>query len=91
MPKFKEHEYRWRHPSEWLSDRINRANESELLQLCKELADQIDGDQIQDLYEADMAADGYFEPLTDEGVDPADQADSLDYIGHLESKIEQEP
>ena len=59
--------YRWSHPIEWLDDHITelvRSNSGpELIALCRTLATKLDGDQIQDLFQTEMSADGYFTPL----------------------------
>lgn len=58
--------YRWSHPQEWLQDYIKERSEdaNELFSLASELAQHLDGDQIQDLFQSDMDADGYFDALT---------------------------
>ncbi len=63
-------EYRWTHPSEWLADKISSYTSlrdadaiTQLADLARALAGLLDGDQIQDLFQAEMDADGYFTPL----------------------------
>lgn len=59
--------YKWGHPSEWLDDYISdvasRNDTETLTQIARELAQQLDGDQIQDLYQEVMDSDGYFKDL----------------------------
>ena len=58
-----EHHYRWHHPIEWLLEKADKWNEEELRAELKNLAHKLDGDQIQDEYESEMDADGYFDEL----------------------------
>ncbi len=54
--------YKWSHPGEWLQDAINEADTiEELRDLAHALAGVLDGDQIQDLFQAGMTGDGYFD------------------------------
>lgn len=56
--------YRWAHPSEWLVERLHRfavnKDVEALHWTALELARTLDGDQIQDLFQDEMDADGYF-------------------------------
>ena len=55
--------YKWQHPSEWLEEYLTNLNDAnKLLFEAKELASKLDGDEIQDLYQSEMDADGYFDP-----------------------------
>jgi hypothetical protein len=68
MPKTKTAErYRWSHPSEWLDDRIRTLTTEEdhdaLADIAQSLAGRLDGDSIQDLFQSEMDADGYFQDL----------------------------
>lgn len=62
--------YRWSHPLNWLEDFLTRVDAENrdshcLLVEALNLAAQLDGDQIQDIYQSQMAADGYFDPVDD--------------------------
>ena len=52
--------YRWEHPYDWLVDAAQEWSKERLYaELCN-LARRCGGDTLQDEYEADMVADGYF-------------------------------
>ena len=55
--------YRWNCPGERLLDRIEQAGEDELLAFARAMAPELDSDTIQDLFQNEMDADGYFKPL----------------------------
>jgi hypothetical protein len=59
--------YKWDSALEWLTERLDqraRQNDvAELLECAKLLAEQVDSDTIQDLYQPDMNADGFFRDL----------------------------
>lgn len=55
--------YRWSHPLEWLDEKLDTLPPAEVLSWAKQLAQQLDGDQIQDLFQQDMDDDGYFTEL----------------------------
>lgn len=58
--------YRWDHPTEWLTEKIAATDDpDELRGIASVLAINLPGDAIQDIFEAEMAADGYFKPLTE--------------------------
>ncbi len=64
-----QYQYRWSHPIEWLQGKIDDlANQrdkdvavTELRSIASELAGHLDGDTIQDIFQSEMDADGYFE------------------------------
>lgn len=62
--------YRWTHPIEWLNDKITELSQkddvSELCSVARSLAEALDGDTIQDLFQDEMDEDGYFRPVPDE-------------------------
>lgn len=62
-------EYKWDSPLDWLTDRItNLLREGDTATLARDfrqLAEIVDGDAMQDLFQSDMQADGYFQPLQD--------------------------
>ena len=55
--------YRWAFPIMWLRDKIDVANVDDLRDIAAELASRLDSDTIQDLFQNEMDADGYFKPL----------------------------
>lgn len=56
--------FRWDHPLDWLNAQIDDCESlANLKGLARALAGQLDGDQIQDLFQAEMDRDGYFDPL----------------------------
>ena len=57
--------YRYEHPAEWLDAYIRRhADDPEwLLGVILALTSKLTGDDIQDLFQAEMDADGYFDDL----------------------------
>ena len=55
--------YRWSHPLEWLQEWIRDAEEIELRTLARQLAELLDADQIQDLFQSEMSDDGYFDEI----------------------------
>lgn len=56
--------YKYASPIEWFQDKyIHRISSSELHTLVCELASKLDGDQLQDMFQAEMDADGYFKDL----------------------------
>lgn len=54
--------FRWRHPHAWLQTASASWSRDRLLHELDRLALQCGFDTIQDLYQEDMVADGYFEP-----------------------------
>lgn len=59
--------YSWEHPSDWLGDKIdayaNAKNLNELRALANHLMSKLDEDDIQDLFQPEMDADGYFDEV----------------------------
>jgi hypothetical protein len=53
--------YKWKHPQDWLFDKMKEARPQELFSLACELLQLVDADQVQDVFEAEMDADGYFD------------------------------
>ena len=70
-PAKKDPRYRWRHASEWLDWKIGKIVAlddrqdalTELAALTRILARHMDGDQIQDEFQSEMDADGFFDDL----------------------------
>jgi hypothetical protein len=65
-------QYRWDGPSDWLADKIQEHAHgerdvymrlAEMTSLCNSLAGALDEDTIQDLFQDEMTADGYFKSL----------------------------
>jgi hypothetical protein len=56
--------YKWATAHEWLAEYAKGLSEAQLYHELMELASKLDSDTIQDIYQSDMSADGYFEPLT---------------------------
>ncbi len=63
--------YRWGHPGEWLDDKIKdlctQEDVTELASIARSLAGALDSDQLQDIFQTEMAADGYFEATAEGG------------------------
>lgn len=59
--------YRWGSPLEWLYDRITRLMiADDAVALANDfrcVADKLDADDVQDVFQDDMARDGYFQEL----------------------------
>lgn len=58
--------YRWSHPYAWLKHASADWDRDRLLHELDRLALQHDSDTLQDLFQPDMADDGYFDPLPDQ-------------------------
>ena len=54
--------YRWAHPTEWLMEKTqgDEWNSPRTSQMIIRLLQLLDGDQIQDVCQEEMNADGYF-------------------------------
>ena len=61
--------YRWSGPHEWLLEQIDTWSALELHQALCELAMRMDADTLQDIFQSDMDADGYFTPIGEEEND----------------------
>ena len=76
--------YRYDNPHEWLESHIAELdtddNRIELLAIIRALASVLDNDQIQDLFQSDMDADGYFQPLDQRGAIPPIAEESCMYV-----------
>lgn len=55
-------QYRWSHPYAWLKEASRNWDTERLRTELQRLAFHTDSDTIQDLYQSDMDADGYFDP-----------------------------
>lgn len=89
--------YRWASAHDWLQAHIHnffRTNRNDKLrEIAQQLANQLDADEIQDLFQNEMDADGYFEQLAqakevtegvaeimaDADLDEIDGADEIDW------------
>ena len=54
-------EAKFAHAHDWFNQFVARKSKKDLLAICKQLAILCDSDQIQDLFEKEMDADGYFD------------------------------
>lgn len=52
--------YKWAHPGEWLAEKIAEADETTLRGYLNSLLPSLDSDTIQDTFQDEMGADGYF-------------------------------
>lgn len=59
--------YKWAHPAEWLEEKMQEAAQEgkvhELYSYAQSMMGRLDQDALQDLFQAEMAEDGYFEDL----------------------------
>lgn len=55
--------YKWDTPYDWLRDKIQTGNETALRSIANTMLRELDADQIQDLFQEEMGADGYFEDV----------------------------
>ena len=55
--------YRWDHPGEWLAE-TQRVSMFDLAAWARE---HMDADQIQEAFQSEMEADGYFDELDENG------------------------
>jgi hypothetical protein len=55
--------YEWDSPYEWLMEYAAKLDTSKLYQEFGVVAEKLDSDQIQDLYQDDMERSGYFKDL----------------------------
>lgn len=55
--------YRWAFAYDWLEDKIHAATEAELHSFALAMAQILDSDAIQDLFQSEMQADGFFNDL----------------------------
>lgn len=66
--------YKWSSPGEWLADlmevRINARDFDGVVDIARTLlnATVIDSDTIQELFQSDMDADGYFKPIVSDAL-----------------------
>jgi len=64
-----EKKYRWDTPQEWLLEKAERHaknnDSAELLSIIQTLVIGLDADSIQDDFQSEMDADGYFKPEED--------------------------
>lgn len=71
-PTSSEKTYKWDNAQEWLDQYLASLDPAELLQEARNLARRLGDDEIQDLYQSDMAAQGYFTAIGDEPCDDCD-------------------
>lgn len=69
--------YKWDHPSDWLTEKLNGFEAGtefgKLREFALAIAGELDGDQIQDLFQSDMDADGYFDDQNEPDEDADDE------------------
>lgn len=59
--------YRWWTPGDWLAEKVGNTTDPHALRgMLYSLLDKLDSDTIQDVFQSDMEADGYFDPITTE-------------------------
>jgi len=64
--ELKDKRYQWQTPFEWLEWKVRYTNDIRLGRLQSdllELAQRTDPDILQDMYQSDMDADGYFDEI----------------------------
>lgn len=59
-------EYKWDTPQQWLIEYASKLDAAKLFQEFTVLVQQMDADTVQDLYQSDMDAQGYFTPIAEE-------------------------
>ncbi len=52
--------YRWSDPHDWLMDKLEGAGEDAILAYAKAMVRSLDADTLQELFQNEMDADGYF-------------------------------
>ena len=57
--------YKYNSPQEWLIEYAGKLDAGKLFNEFTVLVQQMDADTIQDLYQSDMDADGYFTPVVE--------------------------
>ncbi len=57
--------YKWDSAIEWLEEKARSWSAEQLYQEVMTLAREVDPDTLQDMYQSDMDADGYFSEETD--------------------------
>ena len=56
--------FRWNSPQEWLEEKLRGTDDPiELHAYATSLLSLLDADQVQDLFQSEMAADGYFDEV----------------------------
>lgn len=58
--------YLWLNPLEWLKDKCQMWDEGQLRHELLEIASMVDMDTLQDIYQSDMDASGYFTKLKED-------------------------
>ena len=71
--------YKWDRPHDWLDQYLAKLNPHESRALVRHLAMRLDADDVEEVFQDDMDADGYFddqdaEPVVDEDEDTEDNA-----------------
>lgn len=58
--------YKYESAQQWLQQKIAQANLEDLRSIAVSLASELDEDRIQDLFQDEMEADGFFEELPED-------------------------
>lgn len=53
--------YKWNNPGDWLHERVQSAGEDVLRGYLTAIIGSLDSDTIQDIFQSEMDADGYFD------------------------------
>lgn len=74
-----EAEYKWSHPLEWLRYKVNQHRDDPqwLADCITSLTTDMDGDTIQDLFQSEMDADGYFIKQTGHAPDCSGDCETM--------------
>lgn len=55
--------YRWNGAHDWLADKLEGIGEDALLAFAQRMSQLMDADDIQEAFQEEMDADGYFEEV----------------------------
>lgn len=65
--------YKYANAHDWLEERITGTSDLDYLRgIIRSLAGKCDGDDLQDIFQSEMSADGYFDDLDAEEEDDGD-------------------
>lgn len=67
--------YRWDSPGDWLAEKIAAGDEYALRGYLNAIVGTLDSDTIQDIFQAEMQTDGYFDPDVDHYDEDEDEPD----------------
>lgn len=69
--------FRWETVHEWLAEYVEEIGETKLRWVIQQMAEKLDADTLQNLFEPEMDEMGYFEELDEYGL-PIDDDDDDD-------------